>query len=127
MAGSASLSEAKAHLGHVDGVMLGRAAYPGPWRLLDADLAFGEGSAALDEKDVFEARHAIHRGPARTGYAAAFDHAAFRGRFTGAGARAFLRHLAENGVKPGAGVNVFARRDRGWSTKLVLCAPDRRD
>src|ERR1700681_237592 len=32
--GIASLSDAKAHLGHVDGVMLGRAAYQEPWRLL---------------------------------------------------------------------------------------------
>src|SRR5712675_3027621 len=35
--GIASLSEAKAHLGHVDGVMLGRAAYQEPWRLLTPD------------------------------------------------------------------------------------------
>src|SRR3981189_494630 len=42
--GIASLIEAKAHLGHVDGVMLGRAAYQEPWRLLTADPAlFGEG------------------------------------------------------------------------------------
>ena len=41
--GIASLDEAKRHLAHVDGVMLGRAAYQEPWRLLsvDPDL-FGE-------------------------------------------------------------------------------------
>src|SRR5258706_11318131 len=32
--GVASLGEAKQHLGYVDGVMLGRAAYQEPWRLL---------------------------------------------------------------------------------------------
>src|SRR3979409_412293 len=35
--GSRSLSEAKQHLNFVDGVMLGRAAYQEPWRLLTAD------------------------------------------------------------------------------------------
>src|SRR5712671_5821093 len=35
--GIASLAEAKAHLAHVDGVMLGRAAYQEPWRLLAVD------------------------------------------------------------------------------------------
>src|SRR5207244_3446373 len=35
--GLASLAEAKAHLVHVDGVMLGRAAYQEPWRLLNVD------------------------------------------------------------------------------------------
>src|SRR5450631_2799497 len=35
--GITSLAEAKQHLAHVDGVMLGRAAYQEPWRLLSAD------------------------------------------------------------------------------------------
>ena len=41
--GIASIAEAKAHLAHVDGVMLGRAAYQDPWRLLEVDPElFGE-------------------------------------------------------------------------------------
>ncbi len=41
--GIASLGEAKQHLRFVDGVMLGRAAYQEPWRLLSADPElFGE-------------------------------------------------------------------------------------
>src|ERR1700709_2385492 len=41
--GIADLAEAKQHLAHVDGVMLGRAAYQEPWRLLSADPElFGE-------------------------------------------------------------------------------------
>src|ERR1700758_796245 len=35
--GIGGLAEAKAHLDHVDGVMLGRAAYQEPWRLLSVD------------------------------------------------------------------------------------------
>ena len=54
--GIADLTEAKAHLAHVDGVMLGRAAYQEPWRLLpvDADI-FGETPRFATMKDVFEA------------------------------------------------------------------------
>src|SRR5207344_1523674 len=38
-----SIAEAARHLDHVDGVMLGRAAYQEPWRLLDVDpKLFGE-------------------------------------------------------------------------------------
>src|SRR6186713_728224 len=35
--GIASLDQAKAHLAHVDGVMMGRVAYQEPWRLFAAD------------------------------------------------------------------------------------------
>ena len=53
--GIGSLAEAKAHLGHVDGVMLGRAAYQEPWRLLTVDSElFGEA-----------APHATHEGRVR--------------------------------------------------------------
>jgi len=41
--GIRTLEEASAHLSRVDGVMMGRAAYQEPWRLLDADrMLFGE-------------------------------------------------------------------------------------
>src|SRR5215831_12872803 len=38
--GIASLAQAQQHLAHVDGVMMGRAAYQEPWRLLDVDSQF---------------------------------------------------------------------------------------
>src|SRR5882762_7855706 len=54
--GIGSLAEAKQHLAHVDGVMLGRAAYQEPWRLLSADPElFGEAAPHQAMKDVFEA------------------------------------------------------------------------
>src|ERR1700694_1658399 len=54
--GIASLAEARAHLGSVDGVMLGRAAYQEPWRLLAADSElFGEAAPHATMKDVFAA------------------------------------------------------------------------
>ena len=107
--GIASLEEAKAHLAHVDGVMLGRAAYQEPWRLLTVDpQLFGEAAPHASIKDAFEAMMPyIERELAR----GTRLHAITR-HFVGAyhavpGARAFRRHLAENGVKPNAGVNVL--------------------
>jgi tRNA-dihydrouridine synthase A len=107
--GIASLAEAQAHLGFVDGVMLGRAAYQEPWRLLAADPElFGEAAAHATMKDVFAAMTPyIERELARgTRLHSIARH--FVGAFHGVpGARAFRRHLAENGVRPGAGANVL--------------------
>jgi tRNA-dihydrouridine synthase A len=107
--GIASLDEAKAHLAHVDGVMLGRAAYQEPWRLLpvDSDI-FGEASRFATMREAFEAMTPyIERELAR----GTRLHAITR-HFVGAyhavpGARAFRRHLAEFGVKAGAGIDVL--------------------
>src|SRR5215831_6079534 len=53
--GIASLDEAKRHLAHVDGVMLGRAAYQEPWRLLSVDPEiFGEAAPHASMKDALE-------------------------------------------------------------------------
>src|SRR5581483_11486358 len=54
--GIGSLAEAAQHLAHVDGVMLGRAAYQEPWRLLDVDPElFCEAAPFATMKDAFEA------------------------------------------------------------------------
>jgi tRNA-dihydrouridine synthase A len=107
--GIGGIEEAKAHLDHVDGVMLGRAAYQEPWRLLSVDpLLFGESAAHATMKDAFEAMVPyIERELARgTRLHAITRH--FVGAFHAVpGARAFRRHLAEQGVKPNAGVNVL--------------------
>jgi len=107
--GIATLEEAKAHLAHVDGVMLGRAAYQEPWRLLNVDpMLFGESAPHATMKDAFEAMAPyIERELARgTRLHAITRH--FVGAFHAVpGARAFRRHLAKQGVKPGAGVNVL--------------------
>src|ERR1700731_3284219 len=107
--GIASLSEVKQHLTYVDGAMLGRAAYQEPWRLLtvDADL-FGEAAPHAGMKDVFEAMIPyIERELARGSRLHSITRH-FVGAFHGVpGARAFRRHLAENGVKPGANANVL--------------------
>ncbi len=107
--GIASLEEAKAHLEHVDGVMLGRAAYQEPWRLLDVDpLLFGEAAPHATMKDALEAmtpymERELARGTRLHAIARHFVGAFHAVR----GARAFRRHLAEQGVKPSAGVVVL--------------------
>ena len=107
--GIASLAEARQHLGHVDGVMLGRAAYQEPWRLLSADPElFGEPAPYAVMKDVFEAMIPYIEDQLAGGTRLHSITRHFVGAFHGVpGARAFRRHLAENGVKPGAGVNVL--------------------
>jgi tRNA-dihydrouridine synthase A len=107
--GIASLAEARQHLGHVDGVMLGRAAYQEPWRLLSADPElFGEAAPYAAMKDVFEAMVPYIESELGKGTRLHSITRHFVGAFHGVpGARAFRRHLAENGVRPGAGINVL--------------------
>lgn len=107
--GIAGIVEAKAHLAHVDGVMLGRAAYQEPWRLLtvDADI-FGETAPHPSMQDALESMMPYIEAQLARGTRL---HAITR-HFVGAfhavpGARAFRRHLAEHGVKPGAGLGVL--------------------
>ena len=107
--GIGSIAEAARHLDHVDGVMLGRAAYQEPWRLLDVDpQLFGEAAPHATMKDVFEAMFPYIEGQLAQGARLHSMTRHFVGAFHGVpGARAFRRHLAEKGVKPGAGVDVL--------------------
>jgi tRNA-dihydrouridine synthase A len=107
--GVGSLAEARQHLAHVDGVMLGRAAYQEPWRLLNVDSEmFGEADPHATMKDVFAATMPYIEDQLAQGTRLHSMTRHFVGAFHGVpGARAFRRHLAENGVKPGAGVNVL--------------------
>jgi len=107
--GIGSVAEAARHLDHVDGVMLGRAAYQEPWRLLDVDPElFGEAAPYATMKDVFEAMFPYIEDQLAQGARLHSMTRHFVGAFHGVpGARAFRRHLAEKGVKPGAGVEVL--------------------
>ena len=108
--GVASVEQAAAFLGRVDGVMMGRAAYQEPWRLLAVDpLIFGEPAPFASAKAAAQAMLPyIERELARgTRLAGITRH--MLGLFRGVpGARAFRRHLATEAVKPGAGADVLA-------------------
>lgn len=108
--GVGSLDEAEAHLAHVDGVMLGRAAYHTPDLLgaVDARI-FGEDR----RMGPFEAVEAYR--PYVAAQLAAGTHLAamtrhMLGLFHGVpGARAWRRILTVEGVNPGAGLEVIDR------------------
>ena len=107
--GIGSLTEAKRHLAHVDGVMLGRAAYQEPWRLLSVDPElFGAQAAHRDMKAVFTALMPYIARQLDAGVRLHAMTRHFVGAFHGVrGARAFRRHLSTHGVKPGAGIEVL--------------------
>jgi tRNA-dihydrouridine synthase A len=107
--GVIDLDQAGTHLAHLDGVMLGRAAYQEPWRLLEVDpLLFGEPARFASPREAAEAlipylERELARG---TRLHAVTRHVL--GLFRGVpGARAFRRHLATEGVKPGADAHTF--------------------
>jgi tRNA-dihydrouridine synthase A len=103
------MADSEIHLEHVDGVMLGRAAYQEPETLLavDRDL-FGE---APPVADAFEAMALFEPYVARRLAEGARLNQITRhilGLFNGRpGARAFRRHLATEAHKPGAGLETL--------------------
>ncbi len=89
--GIATVEQAVAHIGHVDGVMMGRAAYQEPWRLLSVDPAVVRRGCGV----CFAARggrslHALRGGGAYARHAAAFDHAPHAWAVPGPAGRARL-------------------------------------
>ncbi|MGC1303918.1 MAG: tRNA dihydrouridine(20/20a) synthase DusA [Caulobacteraceae bacterium] len=106
--GIADLDQAAAHLEHVDGVMLGRAAYHDPGLLGEVDARlFGEGRS-MDSASAVEAYrpYLIARLAEGVPMAAMTRH--MLGLFAGRpGARAWRRTLTTGAVKPGAGLEVL--------------------
>jgi tRNA-dihydrouridine synthase A len=108
--GVRSLEECHAHLGHVDGVMLGREAYENPYLLADVDrLLFGEVGPARARSEVVErlivyAEREMARG---TPLHAMTRH--WLGLYRGLpGARSFRRILSEGARRPAAGVQLIS-------------------
>jgi len=107
--GIATLDETQAHLVHVDGAMLGRAAYQNPYVLSGVDARFyGDDRPVPSRHEVLDAflpyvqrelAHGTHL------------HAMTRhilGLFQGRpGARAFRRHISENAPRSGANERVI--------------------
>jgi tRNA-dihydrouridine synthase A len=107
--GIGDLDAAEAHLAHVDGVMLGRAAYQTPYILAEVDQRFFGDTArpisraeAIEKLIPYAARH-LERG-GRLNNVARHILGLYHGC---AHARAFRRHLSEGAVKDEAGVGVL--------------------
>jgi tRNA-dihydrouridine synthase A len=108
--GIASLDEAAAHLEHVDGVMLGRAAYHEPGILGEADRRlFGEGVDVGPREAVARYLPYVHAELARGTHLAAMTRHMLGLFHAQPGARAWRRVLTVEGAKPGAGVEVIER------------------
>ncbi len=115
--GIASLDEAERHLRHMDGVMLGRAAYQSPDMLVEIDSRiFGDADPVADG---FEAiARFIPYVAARLGEGVRLHDMTRHvlGLFSGRpGARAWRRHLAERAPRPGAGI--------GTLREALACVP----
>ena len=102
--GIASLDAVETHLGLVDAVMIGRAAYDDPFLFADVDRRFyGAPASEVSRHDVVRALV-----PYAADWVAGGGrlHSVTRhvlGLFSGRpGARAFRRHLSESGPRPGA-------------------------
>jgi tRNA-dihydrouridine synthase A len=105
--GIGSLDEAEAHLAHVDGVMLGRAAYQTPAILLNVDAQFfGEATRDVSEAVAAYVDYVAARLEDGVPLNAMTKHmlGLFHGR---PGARLFRRHLSENATRKGAGIAVL--------------------
>lgn len=117
--GIQSLDEAERHLAHVDGVMLGRAAYHNPMLLAQIDARFfGDAprplEAALTEWCLYVERKL------KEGVRLAAMTRHMLGLFQGQpGARAFRRHLSESATRDGAGIEVLHQA-------LSLLSPQRK-
>jgi tRNA-dihydrouridine synthase A len=94
--GIGSVETARAHLAHVDGVMMGRAAYQEPWRLLAVDpLVFGEDARFASAKDAAAALTPYIERELAQGTQLHSISRHLHGLFRAVpGARAFRRHLA---------------------------------
>jgi len=105
--GIASLDEAEKHLSHVDGVMLGRAAYQSPAILAEVDQRFFGGEKrdideAVERYSEYVSDHLAEGVPLN----AMTKH--MLGLFHGLpGARGFRRHLSENATREGADLTVL--------------------
>ena len=108
--GIATVEQAQEQLAHVDGVMMGRAAYQEPWRLLDVDpLLYGEPAHLASAKEAALALIPYIDRELAKGVRLHSITRHVLGLFRAVpGARAFRRHLATEAVKPGASGTVMA-------------------
>ncbi len=107
--GVATVEQARVHLTGIDGVMMGRAAYKEPWRLLDVDpMLFHAPAPAATVSIVAEAMIPYVERETAAGVRASSILRHLVGLFHRVpGARAFRRHLSIASVKPGAGAEVL--------------------
>jgi tRNA-dihydrouridine synthase A len=107
--GIAAMAEIDAHLRHVDGVMLGRAAYQNPYLLAAVDGRYFGGRRPVPTRhDIVRSMEGYIAAECAAGTPLAAMTRHMLGLFQGVpGARAWRRHLSENAHRPGAEVDVL--------------------
>jgi tRNA-dihydrouridine synthase A len=108
--GIGSVEAAHSHLHHVDGVMMGRAAYQEPWRLMAVDpLVFGEAAGFTSPAAAAAALMPYIESELAQGTRLHGITRHLHGLFRAVpGARAFRRHLAGAAATPHAGAEYLA-------------------
>jgi tRNA-dihydrouridine synthase A len=95
-----SLEAARQHLEHVDGVMLGRAAYHSPWVLAECQQQLFEEQTDISREDIIESMSIYLERQVREGVAVKHISRHSLGLFQGLpGARAWRRYLSENAYR----------------------------
>jgi tRNA-dihydrouridine synthase A len=95
-----SLESVNSHLEHVDGVMLGRAAYHTPWLLAECQRQLFDKKAIESREDIIEPMSAYLENQVRGGTAVKHISRHMLGLFQGLpGAKAWRRYLSENAYR----------------------------
>ncbi len=120
--GIENLDDAKAHLSHVDGVMLGRAAYHSPWILNEIDKRFfGDSENAAAPHDIVERMKPYIAAQLAKGVWLNRMTRHMLGLFHALpGGKHWRRVLSEEACRPGAGLEVL---DRALQTMQANAGP----
>ena len=95
-----SVESVKEHLQHVDGVMLGRAAYQNPWLLAACQQQLFAGPDVISREDIIDSMQAYIEKQVANGVAVKHISRHLLGLFQGLpGAKAWRRYLSENAFR----------------------------
>ncbi|GLR76601.1 tRNA dihydrouridine(20/20a) synthase DusA [Aliivibrio sifiae] len=106
--GIKTLEEAKKHLAHLDGVMVGREAYQSPYLLAEVDQQlFGSDKPIKKRREIVESMYPYIERQLENGAHLGHITRHMLGLFQSMpGARQWRRYISENAHKPGSGIEV---------------------
>ncbi|PQJ83466.1 tRNA dihydrouridine(20/20a) synthase DusA [Aliivibrio sifiae] len=106
--GIKTLEEAKEHLAHLDGVMIGREAYQSPYLLAEVDQQlFGSDKPIKKRREIVESMYPYIERQLENGAHLGHITRHMLGLFQSMpGARQWRRYISENAHKPGSGIEV---------------------
>ena len=112
------MAEIKIQLPHVDGVMIGRAAYQNPYQLAEADrMIFNDNSGPPSRDEILDKFRGYVKQQLSLGVPLNAMTRHILGLYQGQpGARTFRRQISEHAHKPGAGIEVLQRTTDLMST-----------